>query len=60
MAKKSVVEREKKRKILSVKFFELRKVLKEKIRVAGSLEEKLLYQSQLQALPRNSSFTRLV
>ena len=59
MARKSIVEREKKRKFLSFKFLELRKALKEKIRVAKSLEEKLLYQSHLQALPRNSSFTRL-
>ena len=60
MARKSLIEREKKRKILSCKFFEMRKVLKEKIRVASSLEERLLYQSHLQALPRNSSLTRLV
>nr|YP_007517043.1 ribosomal protein S14 [Euglena viridis]AEY70815.1 ribosomal protein S14 [Euglena viridis] len=59
MAKKSVVEREKKRRILSKKYYFLRISLKNKIKEAGSLEQKLFYHSLLQKLPRNSSLSRL-
>jgi small subunit ribosomal protein S14 len=60
MAKKSIVEREKKREIFAKKYSVLRKFLKGKIKSSSSFEEKLFYNSQLQKLPRNSSFSRLV
>lgn len=60
MAKKSLIEREKKRRILSAKYSDLRKYLKEKIELSSSFEQKLFYHSQLQRLPRDSSFSRLV
>nr|AKL79003.1 ribosomal protein S14 [Euglena viridis] len=59
MAKKSVVEREKKRRILSIKYYSLRISLKKKIKESVSLEQKLSYHSLLQKLPRNSSLSRL-
>ena len=59
MAKKSIVEREKKRETLVNKYSELRKSLKEKIKSEESFEKKLGYYSQLQKLPRNSSPSRL-
>lgn len=60
MAKKSVIEREKKRQLLVKKFSSMRKFLKEKIRSSSSFEQKIFYSAQLQKLPRNSSFSRLV
>lgn len=59
MAKKSIIEREKKRKILVNDFNDIRKLFKEKMTLSRSFEEKLFYQSKLQNLPRNSSPTRL-
>ena len=60
MAKKSIVEREKKRRLLVNKYFLLRFSLKDKIKAAESLDQKLFYHSLLQRLPRNSSLSRLV
>jgi small subunit ribosomal protein S14 len=60
MARKSLIEREKKRRVLSSKYASLRKFLKEKVRSSDSFEQKLFYHSQLQELPRNSSFSRLL
>ena len=60
MARKSIVEREKKRRLLCSKYSASRKFLKDKIRSSDSFEQKLFYQSQLQKLPRNSSFSRLL
>lgn len=60
MAKKSIVEREKKRRILANKYFSMRLSLKDKIKKALSLEQKLFYHALLQRLPRNSSMSRLV
>lgn len=60
MAKKSIIEREKKRKLLSIKYYRLRKFLKGKIESADSFDKKLFFYSQLQSLPRDSSFSRLV
>lgn len=60
MAKKSVIEREKKRELLVKKYSELRNSLKEKIRNESSFEQKLYYCSLLQKLPRNSSNSRLI
>lgn len=59
MAKKSMLEREKKRKILAVKYLQLRKGLVLKIKKANSLEDKLAFNEALQKLPRNSSSIRL-
>lgn len=60
MAKKSIIEREKKREVLVDKYAILRKSIKEKIKSEESFEKKLDYYSQLQKLPRNSSPSRLV
>lgn len=60
MAKKSMVEREKKRQILSAKFFNIRKELTLKVKEATNFDEKFLYNSLLQKLPRNSSPSRLM
>lgn len=60
MSKKSLIEKENRRKLSTLKFFNLRNFLKGKVESSSSLEEKLFYQSQLQKLPRNSSPTRLV
>nr|ASQ40321.1 ribosomal protein S14 [Cyanoptyche gloeocystis] len=59
MAKKSMIEREKKRQKLVNKFFKKRNTIKEKILEASSLDEKIQLSEQLQNFPRNSSFTRL-
>jgi small subunit ribosomal protein S14 len=59
MAKKSMLEREKRRKILSVKFYQIRKELIFKLKKANSLEDKLAFNELLQKLPRNSSPIRL-
>lgn len=59
MAKKSMLEREKKRKILAIKYLQLRKGLVLKIKKANSLEDKLAFNEKLQKLPRNSSSIRL-
>ena len=60
MAKLSIIEREKKREFLVKKYSNLRKFLKGKIKSCETLEEKLFYQAQLQRLPRNSSYSRLL
>lgn len=59
MAKKSTIEKEKKRDSLVKKYSEVRCSLKDKIRKSSSVEEKFSLQSQLQKLPRNSSPSRL-
>ena len=59
MAKKSVIEKEKKRNSLVKKYSETRSSLKYKIKKSTSVEEKFSLQSQLQKLPRNSSPSRL-
>nr|YP_009546204.1 ribosomal protein S14 [Gloeochaete wittrockiana]ASQ40265.1 ribosomal protein S14 [Gloeochaete wittrockiana] len=59
MAKKSLIEREKKRRKLVTKFLKSRLELKEKITQVESLDEKIFLQSQLQKYPRNSSKVRL-
>lgn len=60
MAKKSVIEREKKRINLVNKYSLLRKSLKEKFCDAANFEEKISYSFQIQKLPRNSSSSRLL
>lgn len=59
MAKTSIIEREKKRQQLVIKYLPKRYILKKQMRKAESLQEKLEIQRKLQQLPRNSSPVRL-
>mmetsp|Transcript_4552 Transcript_4552/g.15918 ORF Transcript_4552/g.15918 Transcript_4552/m.15918 type:complete len:101 (+) Transcript_4552:2168-2470(+) len=59
MAKKSMIAREAKRARLVAKHASRRAALKAQMRAAGSLKAQFELQLQLQALPRNSSPTRL-
>lgn len=59
MSKKSLVEREKNRKKLVIKFLKKRKNLKLQIKQSLFLEEKFILHRKLQKLPRNSAPTRL-
>jgi small subunit ribosomal protein S14 len=59
MAKKSMVERERKRQRLVNKYAHKRASLKEQMKVASSLEERLTLHRKLQQLPRNSAPVRL-
>jgi small subunit ribosomal protein S14 len=59
MAKKSMLEREKKRKELVLKYAEKRKKILNELKKANSLTEIFLINEKLQKLPRNSSKTRL-
>jgi small subunit ribosomal protein S14 len=58
MAKKSMLEREKKRSKLIKKYSEKRKLILNELRKKKSLEEIFLFNEKLQKLPRNSSKTR--
>lgn len=58
MAKKSMIEREKKRTRLIEKYADKRAELKEQFRQATSLDEKIDLHRQLQRLPRNSAPNR--
>lgn len=59
MAKKSMVERERKRQKLVAKYAKQRASLKEEIKSTTFLEEKLALYMKLQKFPRNSSQVRL-
>ena len=59
MAKKGMIEREKKRQKLVDKYADKRAELKEQIRTSESPRERFQLQRELQRLPRNSSRTRL-
>jgi small subunit ribosomal protein S14 len=59
MAKKSMVEREKRRQKLVDKYAQKREELKEQFASATSQQEKLEIHRQIQRLPRNSAPTRL-
>lgn len=59
MAKKSMIEREKKRARIVEKYAEKRESLLEAFRTADSQQEKLQIHRQIQQLPRSSSRTRL-
>jgi small subunit ribosomal protein S14 len=59
MAKKSMIERDRKRRILVSKYEKKRSSLKEELKKTSSLEEKLFFSFKLQKLPKNSSFVRL-
>ncbi|MBD2460644.1 30S ribosomal protein S14 [Oscillatoria sp. FACHB-1407] len=58
MAKKSMIEREKKRERLMEKYSAKRAELKEQFASATSQQEKLEIHRQIQQLPRNSARTR--
>ena len=55
MAKKSMLEREYKRKKLVTKYSEKRKNILNELKNANSLEEKFSLNEKIQKLPRNSS-----
>ena len=59
MAKKSMIERQKKRQKMVEKYAEKREALKEAFATAATQQEKLAIHRQIQQLPRNSSRTRL-
>jgi small subunit ribosomal protein S14 len=59
MAKKSMIEREKKRQKLVDKYAQKREELKAQIAQSSSQQEKMNLHRQLQQLPRASSQTRL-
>nr|QXM16205.1 ribosomal protein S14 [Hedysarum polybotrys] len=59
MAKKSLIQREKKRQKLEQKFHLIRQSLKKAMSKATSLSEKWEIQGKLESLPRNSAPTRL-
>jgi small subunit ribosomal protein S14 len=59
MAKKSMIEREKKRKALVEKYAQKRQDLKEQFDSATSQLEKMEIHRKIQQLPRNSSKTRV-
>ena len=59
MAKKSMIEREKKRQRLVDKYTDKRQNLKEQFEQATNPQEKLHIHRQLQQLPRNSAPSRL-
>jgi small subunit ribosomal protein S14 len=59
MAKKSLIEREKKRQSLVLKYSKKRNELKKALKDCVFLEDKIKISRQMQNLPRNSSPTRL-
>jgi len=59
MAKKSIKERENKRKKLVAKYFSKRLELKKQIKINNNFNQQLKIQTELQKLPNNSSKIRL-
>jgi small subunit ribosomal protein S14 len=59
MAKKSMLERELKRKYLVLKFSTTRTLLLKILKEAKSLEEKFVISEKIQKLPKNSSKIRM-
>ena len=59
MAKKSMIEREKKRQRTVEKYADKREELKEQFRQATNQQEKMDIHRQIQRLPRNSAPSRL-
>ena len=59
MAKKSMIERDKKRYKLINKYTKTRETIKLAIKEASSMEEKFSLHRRLQQLPRNSAPVRL-
>ena len=60
MARKSIIEREKKKIKLVDKYASKRAALKQEQKQAATFEEKMDIQRKLQKLPRNSNPTRVV
>ena len=60
MARKSLIEREKKKMKLVAKYADKRAALKEQQKRAATFEEKMETQRKLQKLPRNSNPSRVV
>lgn len=58
MAKKSTIEKEKKRESLVKKYYAIRTSLKSEMSKASSVEDRFSLQAQLQKLPRNSAPSR--
>jgi small subunit ribosomal protein S14 len=59
MAKKSMIERDRKRYKLITKYNKTRETIKIAIKQASSMEEKFILHRKLQQLPRNSAPVRL-
>lgn len=59
MSRKSLIEKEKKKRKLVQKYLQKRKNLKDQIKKNKFLEEKFTLHRKLQKLPRNSAPTRL-
>ena len=59
MAKKSMLEREKKRKALVLKYSEKRNIILKQLKEVESLEEIFELNKKLQKLPRNSASNRV-
>ena len=59
MAKKSMIEREKKRRKMVEKYAEKREALLEQFKKTESQQEKLEIHRKIQRLPRNSAPTRM-
>jgi small subunit ribosomal protein S14 len=59
MAKKSMLQREIKRKKLVAKFSEKRSVLLSELKKVDSFEEKMIINQKIQKLPRNSARVRM-
>jgi len=59
MAKKSMVEREKKRQRLVLKYRDKRRDLLNAIKTSNSFSETLILQKKLQKIPLNSAVNRL-
>ena len=59
MAKKNMIEREKKRQSLVIKYDKKRKNIKDSIKISKSFQEKFKLYLKFQALPRNSFPSRL-
>lgn len=54
MAKKNMIERDKKRTKLTLKYIKKRQEIKARIKITEDLDEQLQIQALLQELPRNS------
>nr|YP_011014219.1 ribosomal protein S14 [Arenaria przewalskii]WQA10624.1 ribosomal protein S14 [Arenaria przewalskii] len=59
MAKKSLIQREKKRQKLEQKYYLIRRSSKKEISKVAALSDKWEIHGKLQSLPRNSAPTRL-
>jgi small subunit ribosomal protein S14 len=58
MAKQSMIQREKKRELLTLKYSNKRNLLKQELKTANTYSEKLDVYKKLQKLPKNSAPVR--